>query len=332
MNLKKIMDKYTKGSLIDELVNLYPKEKRSYTGYDYIIDKLKSYKPMKTSIILHIDMSLKDGKDSYEVYGINDQDEYVDLSFVAWDVWMSMEIEPEILEYMDEKIVFAHCLYTLAMHGFNEGPSLKPGLDISEFVSSFFGDASNHVVVKTMDIQDFLNELNEVTGELMQSLDFEDIGTFEVESNEIAIYDAEDVNDKVVLPGVKAGTWHATAVNYTEETREDGKPDYIEFTVKHDDVAQKDIYRIEATTCLERHDLTLDIKSKKFIIKDNKYFNELEIIKSDVDPKVIDNGVVGTVGKDNGPFTVFKYYSKDNELIAIRFILTDEIEEDDEIF
>lgn len=324
MNLKNIMDKYTKASLVEAFLDLYPHQKTSLSGYEYVIDKLRDKKPEETDTILHIDMCMKDGKDSYEIYGTS-QEERINLSIMPWNKWVTMKIDPEILEYIDEKIIFGHALYEMSFNSCTEDAIHGLGIDISDVIETLLSNPNTKVSTFSS-MEEMLEEMDKWKKELMSSFTIEDLGTFELESNELVLSDIACFDNKIVLKDMKQGTWNAAVVNCSESY--DIEDDYIELTIKHEDIKDVNIYDLYYAGIVDLHEEDLITNEKKIVVMDASKWDENKTFNAEnFEPCILENGVLSIAGVEDGPYEIYLFKDEEGLIIGVRIVF---IQEDDE--
>lgn len=325
MNLKNILDKYTKASLVEAFLHLYPHQKTSISGYEYIIDELKDKVQEETDTILHIDMYMKDGKDSYEVYGLN-QNKRIDLSFMPWNKWVTMEIDPEILEYIDEKVIFGHALYEISFNSCTEDMVHGLGIDISDVIETLLSNP-NTKVTAVSSMEDLFKEMDKWKEELMNSFTIEELGTFELQSDELVLSDANCFDDKIILGNMKQGTWHASVVNCSAS--DEIENDYIELAIKHEDIKDVDIYDLYYTGPVDLHEDKLITDNKKIVVMDASKLDENKTFNiEDFEPCILESGVLAIAGVEEGPYEIYLFKDEEGKIVGLRIAFMQE--EDDE--
>jgi hypothetical protein len=324
MNLKNILDTYTKKGLLDTFFDFYPEQKVKYEYYNFVLDKLKSLETEDTPFILHVDMNISDGKDVYDVYGIDDENERINLSFLPWPVWISMKIDEQILEYLDEKDLFAHVLLELSLYGKNTGDTNSLALEFAEIIENLFNIPVTCIEIKSPDSESLSKEAGEA---ILSMYNIEKIGTINIESDELIISDSKDYENRLLADGLKPGIWHVSIADlkydeYTPEDIDQSKPDYVEISLQHEDIKDEDIHDFMSERYYTMGEDDLEVPSKQIIIIDNEKFNNLDICNKDIiKPKLLSNGLICPIGLSNGPFSVYFSKNENDEIIAMKISL-----------
>jgi len=110
------------------LLNLYPNEEKSISGYEDVYEKLFYLSPVLNDLTIQVKNEIDDF----------DQAEYVDVSgyyknpkteeekfsqaieFTAWNKWLGMDMDKSSLLNFSELEIIAHCLYEMTFIGFEE--------------------------------------------------------------------------------------------------------------------------------------------------------------------------------------------------------------------
>ena len=124
MKLSQLLIKHKNKDIISRLIELYPDQKKSATGYRKVLKNLRSTEPAKhegnmyISIYHVIDDTDKDDVEEYDrVSGIEDNESYA-IEFMAWNKWVDMEIAPS--SEFSEVDIIVHCLWEMTCSGFEE--------------------------------------------------------------------------------------------------------------------------------------------------------------------------------------------------------------------
>lgn len=331
MIIKEILDNFTKDSLLSELFELYPDQKPSRTGYNYVIDKLKSKEVKETELVLHIDMKIKDGKDAYEVYALDSQDNRKRLSRMEWDEFVSLEIDEDIIEYMDEKVILGHAVYYLTYDGFTDRNDGQ-GLDLFEALGDAFMNPDNWIPVPIdpSELGGLFSELKRLADEFMDKFIIEEVGEIDIESDKVILNDASNVSDKVIIENVKPGKWIVSTVDCTEEMQEGDPKDYIELTLKHEDLREEDIYELTSDNNIKIYEKKLDAPTKKVVAMDFSHYDELTVYSEEADePNLLPNGIIMPCGLDDGPYAIHIHTNEDGVIVAIRVLLVEDEDEEE---
>ncbi|MCF6349362.1 MAG: hypothetical protein L3J20_13895, partial [Flavobacteriaceae bacterium] len=110
------------------LLNLYPNEEKSISGYEDVYEKLFYLSPVSNDLTIQVKNEIDDF----------DKEEYVDVSgyyknpkteeekfsqaieFTAWNKWLGMDIDKNSLLNFSELEIIAHCIYEMTFMGFEE--------------------------------------------------------------------------------------------------------------------------------------------------------------------------------------------------------------------
>ena len=124
MKLSQLLIKHKNKDIISRLIELYPDQKKSATGYRKVLKNLRSIEPAKhegnmyISIYHVVDDTDKDEIEEYDkVSGIEDNESY-GIEFMPWNQWINMEIDPS--SKFSELDIIVHCLWEMTWSGFEE--------------------------------------------------------------------------------------------------------------------------------------------------------------------------------------------------------------------
>ncbi len=153
------------------LLNLYPDEKRSISGYEEIFNKLKFMRPVSKNISIIV-------KTVYDSY---DNIEYIDVSgsynnpkdnthghtnslaieFTPWNEWLGMEIDEKSLQNFSELEVIAHCLYEMTFIGFEEEEIQAEMKKVEKDVEEYKNMTDEEKEKNTTSLDELLKEFGE---------------------------------------------------------------------------------------------------------------------------------------------------------------------------
>jgi len=123
----------------------YPDVEKSIEGYRRVFDSLRRLKPAASSMRLVVHQAFREGLDDapfVQVSGRNgtrnkDLEDFKHsehaadpayaeaevgfaLEFEPWEQWLGMEIDPQTLRDYTAPQIVAHCLWEMALHGFEQ--------------------------------------------------------------------------------------------------------------------------------------------------------------------------------------------------------------------
>jgi hypothetical protein len=150
------------------LLNLYPSEEMSISGYEDVYEKLFYLSPVSSDITIQI-------KNEIDAF---DQAEYVDVSgyfknpktedekfsqaieFTTWDKWLGMNIDKNSLYNFSELEIIAHCIYEMTFMGFDE-KGIQEGLnDLKDSVDEYKNQNEDNKTENLTSFDDLLKGFN----------------------------------------------------------------------------------------------------------------------------------------------------------------------------
>ena len=121
------------------LLELYPEEQPSLTGYKQVYEELQKLSPVPSETSISVE-AVETETDKYiDVTGYNQQElaevgqeksTRWGLAFAPWQEWLAMEIIPETVANFSGIEVLAHCLWEMTFHGFDQAEIRKVIEDI----------------------------------------------------------------------------------------------------------------------------------------------------------------------------------------------------------
>lgn len=111
-------------------LQLYPKEKKSLSGYETVFSDLKTINPTDTdiSIVVSNEKDDFDDEEYVNVSGYNNHPEVnpdeltnsLALEFTSWDQWLGMDLDEKSIKDFTELEVISHCLFEMTFIGFDQ--------------------------------------------------------------------------------------------------------------------------------------------------------------------------------------------------------------------
>lgn len=132
MKFKELLLKYKKDRLIvDEIIRLYPDEKKNEQGYYKAINEMRS-KRMKISgmelLIEHHKSTEEWEKDEngndteWENVLLREGEEVYSASFVTWSKMLGLEIAKETIAVYPPLSILAHTIWEMTFYGYSDKP------------------------------------------------------------------------------------------------------------------------------------------------------------------------------------------------------------------
>jgi hypothetical protein len=127
MNLPQLLEKHKNKEIVDRLIELYPDQKRSATGYRKVLKNLRSMPPVKRDEMKIDVYHVKDDLDPENIYEyesvsgvIEGEDISYAIEYTPWNEWLGFELTENSLKNYSEVDIIAHCLWEMTWSGFEE--------------------------------------------------------------------------------------------------------------------------------------------------------------------------------------------------------------------
>jgi len=109
----------------EDLLELYPDQKKLIKGYEYVFKTLKRMRPRysKEDMVINIERVGR-GKNAYfSVSGVCTQKgikQSYCIEYRPWSEWLGCEVDRKVLKKMTKEEITAHCLWEMTFAGFTQ--------------------------------------------------------------------------------------------------------------------------------------------------------------------------------------------------------------------
>jgi hypothetical protein len=111
MKLKEIVDQFNDSEIIKRLLEIYPDQEKSKSGYLRVLTTLRKLEPAKST------MTIFPRKFNTDAYDSKDKETYA-IEFTRWQVWLGSEIKT----HKDKLSALCNCLWEMTYMGYSQQP------------------------------------------------------------------------------------------------------------------------------------------------------------------------------------------------------------------
>ncbi|OGW26376.1 MAG: hypothetical protein A2X59_05230 [Nitrospirae bacterium GWC2_42_7] len=109
----------------DALLELYPDQKKSIKGYEYVFKTLELMRPRHSKEEMVIDIKrVGRGKNRhFSVSGVCTQKgikQSYAIEYTPWSKWLAYEVDRKVIKKMPNEEIIAHCLWEMTFAGFTQ--------------------------------------------------------------------------------------------------------------------------------------------------------------------------------------------------------------------
>lgn len=130
---------FSDGEIISRLLQIYPDQKKSKSGYEKVIKELRTTKPVRTAMEIEV-TKVKDPLEPHEEYtdisGSKPKTKMsYSLEFLPWNKWLGMKIAKVSLLHYNYLDIVAYCLWEMTWMGFDQdkiATELKDLVDVGK--------------------------------------------------------------------------------------------------------------------------------------------------------------------------------------------------------
>lgn len=127
MFFKDLIHKFTWKQIIENLIKLYPDQKKNIAGYHNIYLELLSKSIKKSNMTIHIEFTQTEEESYFHIFGKNGEvDKEISNHEITWALelssvseWLGYIISDELLKEMSEIDIICHCLFEITFFGYS---------------------------------------------------------------------------------------------------------------------------------------------------------------------------------------------------------------------